>query len=179
MRGAGLSGYAKRRKFRTTFSVAGVRVADDLVERDFKPRAPNRLYASDIKYLDLGGHSRRRCRSSHPSTHRLRDPGLAQLLPEDQRNVLPPLRVINERSGRLAAADRHLERVDDESRPACLSASTSRRLLRLKQSITDTRARPPQPPARLELAVDRRRISSVTDTRITDERMAVSQVSYL
>jgi putative transposase len=51
MRAAGLSGYVKRRKFRTTFSVAGVRVADDLVERDFNPPAPNRLWASDIKYV--------------------------------------------------------------------------------------------------------------------------------
>ena len=41
----------KRRKFRTTFGVRGVRVADDLVERDFNPPAPNRLWASDIKYV--------------------------------------------------------------------------------------------------------------------------------
>ena len=41
----------KRRKFRTTFGVPGVRVADDLVERDFNPPAPNRLWASDIKYV--------------------------------------------------------------------------------------------------------------------------------
>jgi putative transposase len=51
MRAAGLSGYVKRRKFRTTFGVPGVRVADDLVERDFNPPAPNRLWASDIKYV--------------------------------------------------------------------------------------------------------------------------------
>jgi putative transposase len=51
MRTAGLSGYVKRRKFRTTFSVRGVRVADDLVERDFNPPAPDRLWASDIKYV--------------------------------------------------------------------------------------------------------------------------------
>ena len=51
MRAAGLSGYVKRRKCRTTFSVPGVRVADDLVERDFNPPAPNRLWASDIKYV--------------------------------------------------------------------------------------------------------------------------------
>ena len=51
MRAAGLSGYVKRRKFRTTFGVPGVRVADDLVERDFDPPAPNRLWASDIKYV--------------------------------------------------------------------------------------------------------------------------------
>ena len=51
MRAAGLSGYVKRRKFRTTFGLPGVRVADDLVERDFNPPAPNRLWASDIKYV--------------------------------------------------------------------------------------------------------------------------------
>ena len=51
MRAAGLSGYVKRRKFRTTFGVPGVRVADDLVERDFNPPAPNRLWASDIEYV--------------------------------------------------------------------------------------------------------------------------------
>jgi putative transposase len=45
MRAAGLSGYVKRQKFRTTFGVPGVRVADDLVERDFNPPAPNRLWA--------------------------------------------------------------------------------------------------------------------------------------
>ena len=51
MRAAGLSGYVKRRKFRTTFGLPGVRVADDLVERGFNPPAPNRLWASDIKYV--------------------------------------------------------------------------------------------------------------------------------
>src|SRR6266536_878732 len=51
MRAAGMSGYVKRRKFRTTFSVPGVRVADDLVQRDFNPPGPNRLWASDIKYV--------------------------------------------------------------------------------------------------------------------------------
>ena len=51
MRAAGLSGYVKRRKQTTTIRVPGVRVADDLVERDFNPAAPNRLWASDIKYV--------------------------------------------------------------------------------------------------------------------------------
>jgi putative transposase len=51
MRAAGLSGYVKRRRFRTTFGVPGVRVADDLVGRDFNPPAPDRLWASDIKYV--------------------------------------------------------------------------------------------------------------------------------
>jgi putative transposase len=51
MRVEQLSGYVKRRKFRTTFSVQGVRVAEDLVERDFDPPAPDRLWTSDIKYV--------------------------------------------------------------------------------------------------------------------------------
>jgi len=51
MRTAGIAGYVKRRKFRTTFSIRGVRVADDLVDRDFNPPAPNRVWASDIKYV--------------------------------------------------------------------------------------------------------------------------------
>jgi putative transposase len=51
MRAAGISGYVKRRKGTTTIRVPGVRVADDLVGRDFNPQAPNRLWASDIKYV--------------------------------------------------------------------------------------------------------------------------------
>ncbi len=51
MRAAQLSGYVKRRKYKTTIRVPGVRVAADLVERDFNPTAPNRLWASDIKYV--------------------------------------------------------------------------------------------------------------------------------
>ena len=51
MRAAGLSGYVKRRKGKTTIRVPGVRVADDLVERNFNPEAPNRVWASDIKYV--------------------------------------------------------------------------------------------------------------------------------
>lgn len=51
MRAAGLAGYQRRRKGKTTFRVQGVRVADDLVERDFNPEAPNRLWCSDIKEI--------------------------------------------------------------------------------------------------------------------------------
>jgi putative transposase len=51
MRADGLSGYVRRRKHKTTIRVPGVRVADDLVGRDFNPQAPNRLWASDIKYV--------------------------------------------------------------------------------------------------------------------------------
>jgi putative transposase len=51
MRAGELSGYVKRRRYKTTLRVPGVRVACDLVERDFNPVAPNRLSASDIKYV--------------------------------------------------------------------------------------------------------------------------------
>ncbi len=51
MRRAGISGLVKVKKGRTTIRVPGVRVADDLVERDFKPAAPNVLWVADITYL--------------------------------------------------------------------------------------------------------------------------------
>jgi putative transposase len=51
MRQAGISGAVKRRRGRTTIRVPGVRVADDLVKRDFAPPAPDRLWVSDITYL--------------------------------------------------------------------------------------------------------------------------------
>jgi putative transposase len=51
MRQAGLSGTIKRRRGRTTIRVPGVRVANDLVRRDFEPDGPNRLWVSDITYL--------------------------------------------------------------------------------------------------------------------------------
>jgi putative transposase len=51
MRNAGISGLVKVKKGRTTIRVPGVRVADDLVERRFKPDAPNILWVADITYL--------------------------------------------------------------------------------------------------------------------------------
>lgn len=51
MRAAGLSGLVKRRRGRTTIRVPGVRCAPDLVERDFAPTAPDRLWVADISYL--------------------------------------------------------------------------------------------------------------------------------
>lgn len=48
---AGLQGIPVPRKVRTTVRVAGVRAAPDLVERDFNPQAPNRLWCADITYL--------------------------------------------------------------------------------------------------------------------------------
>jgi putative transposase len=54
MAAAGLSGLHERRKRRTTIRLRGVRVASDLVGRDFNPQAPNRLWASDIKEIPTG-----------------------------------------------------------------------------------------------------------------------------
>jgi putative transposase len=51
MRAAGLSGLVPKRRGRTTIRVPGVRVADDLVGRQFRPSAPNVLWVADITYL--------------------------------------------------------------------------------------------------------------------------------
>jgi len=51
MRAAGLSGLVPKRRGRTTVRVPGVRVADDLVNRQFRPAAPNVLWVADITYL--------------------------------------------------------------------------------------------------------------------------------
>ena len=51
MRRAGLSGLVSRKRGRTTIRVPGVRVADDLVERRFRPAAPDVLWVADITYL--------------------------------------------------------------------------------------------------------------------------------
>ena len=51
MRAAGLSGLVARKRGRTTIRVPGVRVADDLVERRFRPDAPDVLWVADITYL--------------------------------------------------------------------------------------------------------------------------------
>ncbi len=46
--GCGISGRVKVKKGRTTIRVPGVRVVDDLVERQFQPQAPNVLWVTDI-----------------------------------------------------------------------------------------------------------------------------------
>ncbi len=51
MRRRGLSGLVKRRRGRTTVRVPGVRVAEDLVRRDFRPGAPDRLWVADLTYV--------------------------------------------------------------------------------------------------------------------------------
>jgi putative transposase len=51
MRQAGLSGLVPKRHGRTTIRVPGVRVADDLVKRRFRPEASDVLWFTDITYL--------------------------------------------------------------------------------------------------------------------------------
>ncbi len=51
MRAAGLSGLVARKRGCTTIRVPGVRVADDLVERRFRPAQPDVLWVADITYL--------------------------------------------------------------------------------------------------------------------------------
>jgi putative transposase len=51
MRRAGISGLVTRKRGRTTVRVPGVRVADDLVRRGFRPAGPNVLWVADITYL--------------------------------------------------------------------------------------------------------------------------------
>ena len=51
MRQAGLSALFQRKWKSTTIRVPGVRVADDLLDRDFAAGAPNRCWVADITYL--------------------------------------------------------------------------------------------------------------------------------
>ena len=47
----GLSGLVPKKRGHTTIGVPGVRVADDLVQRQFRPDAPNVLWFADMTYL--------------------------------------------------------------------------------------------------------------------------------
>ncbi len=51
MRTAGLSGLITKKHKATTIRVPGVRVANDLLDRDFATGAPNRCWVADITYL--------------------------------------------------------------------------------------------------------------------------------
>jgi putative transposase len=51
MRAAKISGLVPRKKGRTTIRVPGVRVCEDLLDRNFLSGAPNRLWVADITYL--------------------------------------------------------------------------------------------------------------------------------
>ncbi|MGZ6590023.1 MAG: DDE-type integrase/transposase/recombinase, partial [Solirubrobacteraceae bacterium] len=48
---AGISGLLPRKRRRTTVRLPGVRVAPDLVERDFNPTGPNQTWSADITYI--------------------------------------------------------------------------------------------------------------------------------
>jgi putative transposase len=52
MREAHISGLIRKRRRGTTIRVPGVRVADDLVKRGFRPAAANVLWCADITYLE-------------------------------------------------------------------------------------------------------------------------------
>jgi putative transposase len=51
MRSAGISGVLPRKRRRTTVRLSGLRVAPDLVERDFRPDGPNLTWSADITYI--------------------------------------------------------------------------------------------------------------------------------
>jgi putative transposase len=51
MRAAEISGLVARKRGGTTIRVAGVRVADDLVGRQFRPASPDVLWVADVTYL--------------------------------------------------------------------------------------------------------------------------------
>ena len=50
MRREQLSGLRRRKRGHATIRVPGVRLAPDLVERDFSPTARDRLWAADIPF---------------------------------------------------------------------------------------------------------------------------------
>jgi putative transposase len=51
MKRAGISGLIEKKYKATTIRVPGVRVADDLLDRDFTATAPNQRWVADITYL--------------------------------------------------------------------------------------------------------------------------------
>ena len=51
MKAAGISAVAARKRRRTTVRLPGLRAALDLVERDFRPTAPNLTWSADITYI--------------------------------------------------------------------------------------------------------------------------------
>lgn len=53
MRAAGIAGYVKKRKVRTTVPEPADQKVPDLLKRDFTAPAPNRKYVGDITYLPL------------------------------------------------------------------------------------------------------------------------------
>jgi putative transposase len=54
MKAAGISGVRPRKRWKTTIRIPGITPASDLVERQFRPAAPNVLWVADITYLRTG-----------------------------------------------------------------------------------------------------------------------------
>jgi putative transposase len=54
MKAAAISGIRPRKRWQTTIRVPGVEPATDLVDRQFRPAAPNVLWVADITYLRTG-----------------------------------------------------------------------------------------------------------------------------
>jgi putative transposase len=54
MKAAGISGVRPRKRWKTTIRIPGITPATDLVERQFRPAAPNVLWVADITYLRTG-----------------------------------------------------------------------------------------------------------------------------
>ena len=50
----GIKAYTKRKFKATTDSADGLPVAPNLIQRDFSPTLPNRVWTTDITYLDTG-----------------------------------------------------------------------------------------------------------------------------
>jgi transposase InsO family protein len=57
MRWAGIAGYVKKRRVRTTIPAQADQKIPDLLKRDFTAEAPNRRYVGDITYLPLADGS--------------------------------------------------------------------------------------------------------------------------
>ena len=51
MKEADISGLLPRKRRRTTVRLPGVRVAPDLLERDFRPEGPDQTWSADITYV--------------------------------------------------------------------------------------------------------------------------------
>jgi putative transposase len=54
MKAADITGVRPRKRFKTTIRLPGITPATDLVERQFRPQAPNVLWVADITYLRTG-----------------------------------------------------------------------------------------------------------------------------
>ncbi len=54
MKAGAISGVRPRKQWRSTIRIPGITPATDLVERQFRPEAPNVLWVSDITYLRTG-----------------------------------------------------------------------------------------------------------------------------